>query len=130
MYVFMGMVRNALSKNTVHPPASCYRKCDKEMLYTLCFLFALSHHRSARSTHIHKPAPSTPTLEQLSLHRHCCCPVMFVCDFQSGSWSFCLATHTYGTHFLINKKLASVGVTEPDTEWHLVSSSVDREGPY
>jgi len=80
MCVCVGMVRDALSKRAVHPLASCYRKCDKEMLYTLSFSFALSRHHSANSTHKHDPH---------LLWNNCFClgiaVGMFVYEFLSGS---------------------------------------------
>lgn len=113
----VGMVRDALSKRAVHPLASCYRKCDKEMLYTLSFSFALSRHHSAKSTHRH--TSTIHTYSGTTVFRGIAVG-MFVYDFLRGSQTvFSSLLVQPNTHTLwLMRTLANVAMTVlPDIEW-------------
>lgn len=119
MCVCVGMVRDALSKRAVHPLASCYRKCDKEMLYTLSFSFALSRHRSANLTHRHTTMICTysgTTVSAEALLLVCLCMISWVEVGQYFPLSLLVQLNTH-TSWLMRKP-ANVAVTVlPDIEW-------------
>lgn len=119
MCVCVGMVRDAMSKRAVHPLASCYRKCDKEMLYTLSLSFALSRHHSANSTHRHTSMIRTysgTTVSAEALLLVCFCMISWVEVGQYFPLSLGPAAHTR-TLWLMRKP-ADVAVTVlPDIEW-------------